>query len=317
MKIATSRQPPFGRICMFGSPFPSIEQSQIQVFAKAWVFMIQRLVLRSFIGMSCWKWWIHDRSVGWFHLFTGLKGPTYRDEILQILPYHSLLSTSSVHGTLDANPCSYNQLQLGWWILVYLWWNIHYMIYRSVCQTLRTCWKRRWTTKSACKNASEESLLKWPNLEGFWSSSSPFLFGRPTSLLMAPLPPQPSAPVPRRSAAPARLGASKRCKRRRKRCPWLVSTGFLEDQKPGSPTTHFFGWFTSFTIFEGRVYNHHPIQEPPFLTMVATTSREKFTYPHGSLSVATVLFSVRRGVALGRHRDGFPIKACSFLWFVF
>ena len=52
----------------------------------------------------------------------------------------------------------------------------------------------------------------------------PFLFGRPTFLLTAPLLPQPSAPVPRRSAAPARLGASKRCRRLRKRCPW--GTGF-------------------------------------------------------------------------------------------
>lgn len=129
--------------------FVRIEQSQIHVFfSKAWDFKIQRLVLRSFIGMSCWKWWIHDRSVGWFHLFTGLTGPTYRDEILQILPCHSLLSTSSVHGTLDANPCSYKLqpittgvMNFGLFVVKY-----DYMIYRSV-QTLPV--GRVWTTKSA------------------------------------------------------------------------------------------------------------------------------------------------------------------------
>lgn len=186
--------------------------------------------------MSCWKWWIHDRSVGWFHLFTGLTGPTYRDEILQILPYHWLLSTSSVHGTLDANPCSYNQLQLGWWILVYLWWNIHYHLQISLpnSSNLFKDFEQQNLPKIPPKNPSKMTK-SWGSQELF----QPFLFGRPTSLLMAPLPPRPSAPVPRRSAAPARLGASKRCKRLRKRCPFRVD-GFFGRSEPWKSNHSFF-----------------------------------------------------------------------------
>ena len=257
--------------------------------------------------MSCWKWWIHDRSVGWFHLFTGLTGPTYRDEILQILPYHSLLSTSNVHGTLDANPCSYNQLQLGWWILVYLWWNTT-MISRSV--------GRVWTTKSACKSF-RRIPPKWP--EGHRSSS--FSEGQPPFWWHL-----------------CRRGLQRRC-HGAARCPrgWgrpsgasgvesgalVVSTGFLDDRNPGSPTTNYALFFFSVGLQvspflkEGFFSSSNPGTAMFFLQWWQRLPGEKFAYPHGSLSVATVLFSVRRGVALGRHRDGFPIKACSFLWFVF
>lgn len=256
------------------------------------------------------KWWIHDRSVGWFHLFTGLTGPTYRDEILQILPYHSLLSTSSVHGTLDANPCSYKLqpittgvMNFGLFVVKY-----HYDLQIRLPNSANLL--EEFATNKICLQIPPKNPSKMTKSWGSQELFQPFLFGRPTSLLMAPLPPRPPAPVPRRSAAPARLGASKRCKRLRKRCPFRVD-GFFGGSKP---------WVSSITNFFSVGLRVSPFFKEGFFsssnpgTAIFDNGGNDF---QGEIRRSWIPFSVRREVALGRHRDGFPIKACSFLWFVF
>lgn len=282
--------------------FVRIEQSQIQVFSKAWDFKIQRLVLRSFIGMSCWKWWIHDRSVGSFHLFTGLRGPTSRDEILQILPYHSLLSTSSVHGTLDANPCSYNLqpittgvMNFGLFVVKYsLWFTDQFAKLFEPVGRLWTMWED-FEQQNLPKIPAEESLQNDQILRV--TGALPALPFRKANL---PADGTFSAAASSAGATAQRgaraAGGVQAVQAASKAVPFSCRRGFWMIGTLEVQPLILFRLVYEFHHFWRKGFSHHPIQEPPcFFTMVATTSREKFTYPHGSLSVATVLFSVRGG----------------------